>query len=349
MPSVSVLVPVYQAQAFISETLNSLSNQVFRDFQVLVSIDKSDDDTKLITKNWSQNHKNITTRIFCQTHRLGFVKNINFLLEKCKTKYFMVMPHDDILDKTYLQKMVQCLKVHPQACTAFSDIKCFGGWGLLRSKLAIKILEKIHPSTLIIIQTSIRGNRFERILEFLINHYTGMPFRGLVNREVVSDFLLMSENDCSNFAIDVIWNLQMALKGELIRVPEVLYHKRFHGDSINAQWNKSTKDKSKAWMEHCIDCLKIIIRQEFKQEEIERLIEASKLRLVYSVSLVRPKLPVYLNNKTKLLVYLNKTKLVVYLNKKERASLLETFEKKIVALSEAENKPSFQFSLSPNV
>jgi len=336
MPSVSVLIPAYQAQAFISETLNSLSNQVFRDFQVLVSIDKSDDDTKLITKNWSQNHKNIPTRIFCQTHRLGWVKNLNFLLEKCKTKYFMVMPHDDIIDKTYLQKLVQCLKVHPQACTAFSDIKYFGGRGLLRSRLGIKILEKIHPSTLILTQTSIRGKRFERILEFLSYYYYAIAFRGLVNGEVISDLLLLPEND-SIYASDTIWNLQMALKGELIRVPEVLYHKRIHGDAVGAQM--STEYKTKAWMEHCIDCLKIIFRQEFKQEEIVRLIEASKSRLFRSYFPVR----------LKLLVYLNKTKLLVYLNKKERASLIETFEKKIVTLSEAENKPSFQFSHIRNI
>ena len=71
MPSVSVLVPAYQAQGFISETLNSLSKQIFRDFQVLISIDKSDDDTKKIAKNWSQNNKHIPTRIFCQTKAWG--------------------------------------------------------------------------------------------------------------------------------------------------------------------------------------------------------------------------------------------------------------------------------------
>jgi len=337
MPSVSVLVPAYQAQAFISETLNSLGNQVFRDFQVLVSIDKSDDDTKLITKNWSQNHKNIPTRIFCQTHRLGWVKNVNFLLEKCKTKYFMVMPHDDILDKTYLQKMVQCLKVHPQACTAFSDIKYFGGAGLLTSRPVIKIFEKIHPSTLIISQISIRGKRFERILEFLIYHYDAIAYRGLVNREVISDLLLLPENDCSIYGIDMIWNLQMALKGELIRVPEVLYHKRLNGDSVCAQM--STEYKSKAWMEHCVDCLKIILRQGFKREELVRLTEASKSRLDQAVYPVRHKL----------LVYLNKTKLLVYLNKKERDSLVKTFEKKVVALSEAEYAPRFQFLQRTNV
>ena len=83
-------------------------------------------------------------------------------------------------------------------------------------------------------------------------------------------------------------------------------------------------------MEHCRDCLKIIFRQGFKQEEFVRLIEASKLRLFRSYFPVR-------------------LKLLVYLNKKERASLIETFEKKIVALSEAENKPSLKFSYRTNV
>ena len=125
-PSVSVLVTTFHAQAFICETLDSLNKQVFKDFQLLISIDKSDDDTELVIKKWCQEHKNIPTEIFCQTHRLGWIKNINFLLKKCKTKYFMLMPHDDLLDGTYIQKMVQCLKVNPNACTAFSDIQGFG-------------------------------------------------------------------------------------------------------------------------------------------------------------------------------------------------------------------------------
>ena len=125
-PSVSVLVAAFQAESFICETLDSLNKQVFKDFELLLSVDKSDDDTELVTKRWCQEHKDIPTQIFCQTHRMGWIKNVNFLLEKCQTKYFMVLPHDDLLHETYLQKLVQCLKVNPQACTAFSDIQGFG-------------------------------------------------------------------------------------------------------------------------------------------------------------------------------------------------------------------------------
>lgn len=301
-PSVSVLVPAFQAQAFICETLDSLNKQVFKDFELLLSIDKSDDDTELITKRWCQEHKDIPNRIFCQTHELGWVKNVNFLLEKCQTKYFMVLAHDDILHETYLQKMVQCLKVNPQACTAFSDIQSFG---------TIKS---------IITQKSIKGERLERALEFLQTYYNAVAYRGLVNRAVLSDFMLLPENDCSNFAIDTIWNIQMALKGELIRVPEVLYHKRHHDydGSVHNNWEKfSGAKKIKAWSEHHKDCLKTIFRAGFEQEELVRLIEASKARF----------LPELWN-----------------FNEKERASFVETIlERSIIAVDNAKNKQNSQF------
>jgi len=313
-PSVSVLVTAFQAESFICETLDSLNKQVFKDFQLLISIDKSVDDTELVIKSWCQEHKNIRTRIFCHTHRLGWIKNINFLLKKCKTKYFMLMPHDDLLDGTYIQKMVQCLKVNPNACTAFSDIQGFGG---------------IKP---IVTENSIMGNRMERTLVFLIHHFNAVAFRGLVNRDVISDFMSLPENDCSNFAIDTIWDLQMSLKGELIRVPEVLYHKRFHehGSSIGDSWRKFSKVKVyKAWLEHCQDCLKIIFRVGFEPEELVRLIAATKSRLVQDYNPLGPCQLFNPNEKDRDSV---------------RASLVENLEKTIIVLGEAENYSRSQFS-----
>jgi len=308
-PSVSVFVPAFQAESFICETLDSLSEQVFQDFELLISIDKSDDDTELVIKRWCQEHKKIHTRIFCQKNRLGWVKNINFLFKKCQTKYFMLLPHDDLLDKTYIQKMVQCLKMNPHACTAFSDIQGFG---------------IVKP---IITQKSIKGNRMERILEFLIHHFNAVAFRGLVNTGVISNLMLLPENNFSNFGIDTIWTMQMALKGEMIRIPEVLYHKRFVDHSVIASWEKLGKEaKTKAWLEHCKDCVKIIFRAGFKLEELVRLVEASKSRLVQEVN------PLWAHNE------------VLNLSKKDRASLVENIEKTIIVLGEAKNYSSSEFS-----
>ena len=265
-PSISILLPVFQAHAFICETLDSLANQVCRDFQILISIDKSNDGTEHVTKKWYQEHKNIKAKIFNHKDRLGWVQNINFLLDKCNTKYFMVMPHDDTLHEFYIQKMIQCLRENPKACTAFSDIQGFG--------LNQKVLT----------QYSITGNRLERTIEFLNGHCNAVAFRGLVNRNILSDFILMPENNCSNFGIDTVWNLQMALQGELIRVPEVLYHKRFCDDSVHDKWQKlESKDKTKVWLAHCTDCLKVICSAGFEHKELEYLIEVTLSRLLQEV------------------------------------------------------------------
>jgi len=301
-PSVSVLVAAFQAESFICETLDSLNKQVFKDFELLLSVDKSDDDTELVTKRWCQEHKDIPTQIFCQTHRLGWIKNVNFLLEKCQTKYFMLLAHDDLLDKTYLQKMFQCLEMNPKACTAFSDIQGFG---------------EVKP---IITQKSIRGERLERTLEFLQTYFNAVAYRGLVNRAVLSDFILMPENDFSNFALDTIWNMQMVVKGEMIRVPQVLYHKRYlgHDGSLHYHWGKFTGvERTKALLEHHKDCLKLIFRAGFEQEELVRLIEASKSRFL-------PELWGF--------------------NEKERASFVETLlERTIIVLDDSKNKKTPQF------
>lgn len=302
-PSVSVLVPAYNAQEFICETLDSLNNQIFKNFQILISVDKSDDDTKLIIEKWCEEHKNIPTQIFYQPHRLGWVKNINFLLKKCKTKYFMILPHDDLIHKTYLQKMFKYLKKNPAACVVFSDIQGFG----------IK-----NP---LVIQNSITGDKLERTREFLFYHLSAVAFRGLVNRKVLSDFILLRENNYSNIAIDSIWNMQMALMGEMIRIPEVLYYKRYHDNSVHAQWWKFGKEEViKAWLEHCTDCLKLIFMAGFEQEELIHLIRIVKSRLVQDVHTLGP---------TELLP----------LTEEEHVLLLDAFEKTIIILNQTNNNP----------
>ncbi len=301
-PSVSVLVPAYNAQEFICETLDSLNNQIFKDFQILISIDRSDDNTKSIIKKWCKDHKNITTQIFYQTHRLGWVKNINFLLEKCKTKYFMVLPHDDMVHETYIQKMFQYLEANPSTCVVFSDIHGFG------------------TRLLYITQNSIRGDRVERTLDFLIHHLSAVALRGLVNRAVLSDFILLHENNYSNIAMDSVWNMQMAIMGEVIRIPEGLYYKRYHDNSIHGIWWTHGEEDVKAWLEHCTDCLKVIFMAGFEQTELTRLIEATKSRLVQDVCTICP------------------SKELSTLDEKERALLLEEFDKTVVALGKANNK-----------
>ena len=54
-PSISVIMPLYNAARFLEETLTSVSNQVFQNYELLCINDGSDDDTVDIVKKFQDN------------------------------------------------------------------------------------------------------------------------------------------------------------------------------------------------------------------------------------------------------------------------------------------------------
>ncbi|MGC8804606.1 MAG: glycosyltransferase family 2 protein, partial [Candidatus Ratteibacteria bacterium] len=59
MPTVSVIIPVYNAARFIGKTLKSVLSQTYKDFEVIVVDDGSTDNSNTILKNLCQKNKNI--------------------------------------------------------------------------------------------------------------------------------------------------------------------------------------------------------------------------------------------------------------------------------------------------
>lgn len=263
-PRVSVLVPAYQASTFIRDTLDSLEKQSFRDYDLHISIDKSDDDTEQVVCAWCEEHPHLHPNIYYQNSRLGWVENINFLIKKCRNQYFMILPHDDLLHKNYIIKLVTCLQQNKEASVAYTDIRRLG------------------PRSKVISQSSINGSQCERTVKFLKFHFNAVAFRGLVNKEVMSELLyLPAAANKSSFAKDTVWGLQMAIQGPMIRVPKALYFKRVMKVSARSSWQAaSDEEKIKAWLDHCVDCRDVIARAEFNSTEQTQLLEALQDRLL---------------------------------------------------------------------
>ena len=57
MPHISVIIPCYNCQEFISETLESLACQSYRDFEVICVNDGSTDETQSVLEAWQANRK----------------------------------------------------------------------------------------------------------------------------------------------------------------------------------------------------------------------------------------------------------------------------------------------------
>ena len=91
-PLISVIVATYNNSDTIVESLNSILNQTYQNFEVLVVDDASEDDT-LKKLNEIQNDK---LKVFSNANNIGLTKSLNLLIKKSKGDYIARHDSDDI-------------------------------------------------------------------------------------------------------------------------------------------------------------------------------------------------------------------------------------------------------------
>jgi len=123
IPLVSIGLPVYNSAEYLNEVIDSLLNQSFRNFELIISDDASKDETANICKSYVQKDDRIC--FIAQKSNLGMVNNQNFVLNQSKGKYFMWAAHDDFYHKDYIQILVNELENDHKLVTAFCPVAYF--------------------------------------------------------------------------------------------------------------------------------------------------------------------------------------------------------------------------------
>jgi glycosyltransferase involved in cell wall biosynthesis len=258
MAPVTVCVPAYNAAAFIAETLDSVLAQTFGDLKVLISLDRSTDDSEAICRRYLSDQR---FTLITQPERQGWVGNVNALIRRVDTPFFCILPHDDLLDPRYIAESHAVVSSSPRIVCAYSDIE---GFGTLNIRLD---------------QPDIRGSRLERVTDFFLNHFGAVAFRG-VTRLDPSDPPLLPTGTTRNFAADTVWLLELAIRGEQRRVPELLYRKRYSTRSVHADWFRWPRDERIAlWAEQAAVCARIALARFSDPGERRAVLAAAVMRL----------------------------------------------------------------------
>lgn len=237
--TVTVCVPVYNGAEFVRETLQSACDQTWNDLRISVSVDRSVDNSVGICQEFLYDSR---CTVIEQADRLGWVGNVNALLRTVDTEYFVILPHDDILDRRYVERLLEEARRVPSAAIVYSDIECFGDNNDRRYEAALT------------------GETKSRIVEFLTGHGDAVAFRGLVRTSVSGRDTYLRDNVYDGFAADTLWLLQLVCRGELHRLPEALYRKRVSGSSVVRGWSAWDRDRLVAsWIEHCAGCAEVAL------------------------------------------------------------------------------------------
>lgn len=117
MPKVSVIIPIYNHGKFIADAVNSVLQQTFQDFEIVITNDGSTDDTaEQIAKL-----KDRRIKIFTHPRNRGIGTAMNTCIANSSGDYISHLNADDVYHPEKLEKQVVYLDSHSEIGAVFSD------------------------------------------------------------------------------------------------------------------------------------------------------------------------------------------------------------------------------------
>lgn len=134
MVDVTVLLPVYNGERYLRETIQSILTQTYRNYELLIVDDGSTDSSLDIIRSFSDDR----IKILKNQNRLKLSGALNRGMKKAKGKYIARMDADDIALPGRLEKQVAYLEQHPEVGICGTAIEIFG---------SVKTRTDIYPAT----------------------------------------------------------------------------------------------------------------------------------------------------------------------------------------------------------
>jgi glycosyltransferase involved in cell wall biosynthesis len=213
MPRVSVIIPTYNRADLIGETVESVLNQTFDDFEIIIVDDGSIDSTKEVVHRFDGPIK----YLYQENHGISFTRNRGF--EVSSGDYICFLDSDDVLKPRMLERQVSLLESNSDLGFVYSDYQFINRTGEILPRPAIF---HAHPLR--------RGRIFRFLVYFdFIVMSSILARRGCINEAGLFDSSLEA-------AEDLDWLLRMASLYETNYVPEQLcLYRRHDGNTPSAR------------------------------------------------------------------------------------------------------------------
>lgn len=123
MPKVSVVLPNYNYARYLDERIQSLLNQTYQDFELIILDDASTDNSIEVINKYIKDSR-VKTQFYTENSGLPY-KRWNDGADLAQGEYLLIAGADDSCHPTLLEKLVEKLDKHPDVGLAYSQ-----SWGI---------------------------------------------------------------------------------------------------------------------------------------------------------------------------------------------------------------------------
>ena len=237
-PTISIGLPVYNGERFISQAIECMLDQTFDDLELVICDNASTDRTAEICKEYQARDSRV--RYFLNEENIGAAPNYNRTFQHSRGRFFTWNAADDLYAPEYLERLLGVLNDHPDVIVAHTRVRIVdedgtdlqvgpGGVGFVDAK-GNRVMS-MGPQHLV------EGERAsDRFAEALHKIDWCFPVFGLVR----SEFLKGTQLQRSYYGADKVLLAELSLRGRFKQIDDTLYFKRIHEDM---SFYKSVKEK----------------------------------------------------------------------------------------------------------
>lgn len=271
-PLLSVVVPIYNVEEFILESLISMSKQTYENIEYILVNDGSTDSSEKIIKNFIKQDERFK---LYTTKNAGVSSARNFGISIAKGSYIGFMDPDDLIDSKMYFKLINLAtrtKSEIASCGYIKmniegNVKVYPVMNNDKHEIIIKNNEKNIRQRMNLI-SSLIGVSNEEIYKALNNERITF-FEGMVWKNIYETKLIKSNNiffdEKLNYKEDEIFNLECFLSATKISViNECLYFYRVRNESLTTKYKEDLFDLEVNIME----LKKELIKKYFSNDKI---------------------------------------------------------------------------------
>ena len=124
--TVSIITASYNYQDYIKETIESIINQTYKDWELIVVDDGSTDNSIEVIKSYCEKDSRIKLYTHENNENKGLMETIKYGISKANNEWIAFLESDDIWAENYLEEKIKYIVKYPNVDFFFNDIEMFG-------------------------------------------------------------------------------------------------------------------------------------------------------------------------------------------------------------------------------
>ncbi len=212
-PRVCIGMPVYNAERYLEEALDSILAQTYADFTLVIVDNASTDRTPEICKAYVANDSRI--QYYRNERNLGAAPNFNRTFTLSTGIYFKWAAHDDLIAPEFLERCVEVLDHDPNVVLCYPRVKMIDEYG--------QSIGDYDP-----LPDTSSSRPHERFRNLVLAPDLAVQQMGLIRRSALEKTMLHGSYPSS----DEVLLAELALCGRFYELPERLLIFRYHTGQI---------------------------------------------------------------------------------------------------------------------